>query len=149
MAEVERSVHIDAPRDVVFETITDFESYPEFLPEVERLSVRRTGELTWRVDYFVRVVKRIEYTVELVAEPPSEVRWKMVAGGGPMKDNSGGWRLESEGAGTRAHYRVDVSFGRLVPKALQTKLAEASLPAMLERFKSRAEQRARATGGAS
>ncbi len=147
MPEVKRSVRIDAPVEVVFEVISDYESYPEFLPEVEEIRVERSSERSCRVHYKVRVIKKVEYCVEIEADPPTSKRWKMISGGGPMKANSGSWTLEPDGDGTMAHYQLEISFGRLVPGKIQTKLAEASLPAMLDQFKKRAELKA--AGGAA
>ena len=148
MPEVKRSVRIDAPVDVVFKVIADYESYPEFLPEVEQIRVERSSELKCRVHYGVRVIKRVEYCVEIDADPPTSTRWRMISGGGPIKSNSGSWTLEADGDGTTAHYRLDISFGRMVPGKIQTKLAEASLPTMLDHFKKRAEQKAAAGASA-
>ena len=148
MPEVKRNIRIDAPIDVVFGVISGYEHYSEFLPEVERTTVNRLSETSSRVDYAVKVIKRIEYTVEVETEPPTLSRWRMVSGGGPIKSNSGSWRLEADGDATIAHYQIDISFGRLVPGKIQSKLAEASLPTMLDNFKKRAEKLAAAGGGA-
>jgi len=140
MPGVSKSIEINASPDEVYRVIIDFDSYTDFLPEVERIAIDTLSETEWRVDYQVRVIKKIEYTLALKGTPGKELSWELVAGGGPMKSNRGAWTLEEiDGGGTKATYALEVTFGRLVPKSLQNTLAAASLPSMLGRFKKRIE----------
>lgn len=134
-----RSIVINVPMERVFDVITAYEQYAEFLPEVKeaRISNRKGDECD--VHYKVDVVKTIRYTVHLKEERPSRVTWSFVEGEF-MKDNKGGWLLESAGEGkTKATYNVEMALGPLVPKAVVNALVETSLPRMLEAFKKRAE----------
>ncbi len=140
MPGVSNSIEINAPPEEVYRVIIDFESYTEFLPEVERICVHTLSETQWRVDYQVRVIKKIQYTLASSGTPGKELTWELISGGGPMKSNKGAWTLEPlEGGRTKAIYSLEVTFGRLVPKSLQNTLAAASLPSMLGRFKKRIE----------
>jgi coenzyme Q-binding protein COQ10 len=141
MASATRSIVIDAPPERVFDVVSDYEKYPEFLSEVK--SIRTSGRQGNQVDihYEVDVMKRIRYTLRMTEDKPQGVKWTFVEGE-VMKDNTGGWVLEALPDGkTKATYTVDVALGLLVPKALVTAMVESSLPKMLEAFKKRVEGR--------
>jgi ribosome-associated toxin RatA of RatAB toxin-antitoxin module len=136
-----RSIVIHAPPDKCFDVITDYERYPEFLPEVKKTRTlnRRGNECD--VQYEAEVVKRIKYTVHLKEERPTRVSWTFIDGDF-MRDNKGGWVLEDLGDGkTKATYTVEITLGPLVPKSIINALVDTSLPKLLENFKKRIESR--------
>jgi coenzyme Q-binding protein COQ10 len=123
----------------VFDIITQYEKYGEFLSEVKevRTSNRQGNEVN--VHYKVDVVKTIKYTIRVKEERPTRMSWSFVEGEF-MKDNKGHWLLEPAGEGkTKATYTVEMALGALVPKSVVNALVETSLPKMLEAFKRRAE----------
>jgi ribosome-associated toxin RatA of RatAB toxin-antitoxin module len=139
MAGATRSIVISAAMEKIFGIITDYERYPEFLPEVKRIRTanRRGNEVD--VLYEADIVKTIKYTLRLKEEKPNKVSWSFIEGEF-MKDNKGGWLLEDAGNGQiKATYNIDVALGALVPKTLVTALIDTQLPKMLEAFKKRAE----------
>lgn len=139
-AAASRSVVIDAPIEKVFQTITDYDHYAEFLPEVKRVSSSDRAGNRAQVHYEVEVMKTIHYTLQMEEEPPRRVVWSFVKGDF-MRDNRGSWELEPAGEGkTKATYSIDMTLGPLVPKAIVKALVETSLPKMLEAFKKRAER---------
>jgi coenzyme Q-binding protein COQ10 len=141
MAGATRSIVINAPPEKLFDVITDYDKYGEFLSEVKKVwtSERKGNEV--KVHYEVDVIKTIHYTILVKEERPTRMSWTFVEGE-VMKDNKGSWVLEPDGkGGTKATYTVEMALGALVPKAIVTKLAETSLPKMLESFKRRAESR--------
>jgi coenzyme Q-binding protein COQ10 len=134
-----RSIVINAPMEKVFDVITQYEKYAEFLSEVKevRTSNRQGNEV--HVHYKVDVMKTIKYTIRAKEERPTRMSWTFVEGEF-MKDNKGSWVLESAGEGkTKATYNVEMALGALVPKSIVTALVETSLPKMLDAFKRRAE----------
>ncbi|MGO8967995.1 MAG: type II toxin-antitoxin system RatA family toxin [Myxococcaceae bacterium] len=139
MASATRSILINAPPERVFDVISDYERYPEFLSEVK--SIRTSGRQGNQVNihYEVDVMKRIRYTLRMTEDRPRGLQWTFVEGD-VMKDNKGGWVLEPKPDGkTNAIYTVDVALGLLVPRPLVTAMVESSLPKMLESFKKRIE----------
>ncbi|HVG62278.1 MAG TPA: SRPBCC family protein [Hyalangium sp.] len=139
MAGATRSIVINAPVEKVFDVITQYEKYGEFLSEVKevRTSGRQGNEVN--VHYKVDVVKTIKYTIRVKEERPTRMSWTFVEGEF-MKDNKGHWVLEPAGEGkTKATYTVEMALGALVPKSVVNALVETSLPKMLEAFKRRAE----------
>ncbi|XXF80746.1 SRPBCC family protein [Myxococcaceae bacterium GXIMD 01537] len=140
MAGAQRSIVINAPVEKVFDTITNYERYAEFLPEVKevRASNRKGNEveLHYKVDV---VVKTIRYSIRAKEERPTRMSWSFIEGE-VMKDNKGSWQLEPAGEGkTKATYTVEVTVGPLVPKAILNTLVDSTLPKMMEAFKKRAE----------
>lgn len=134
-----RSVVFNAPLEKCFEIISDYERYPEFLPEVKRIKTvnRRGAEVD--VQYEAEVVKVIKYTVHMREEGPKKLSWSFVDGEF-MKDNKGGWVLEDGGNGTtKATYSIEVEVGMLVPKTIVNALVDTQLPKLLENFKKRIE----------
>jgi coenzyme Q-binding protein COQ10 len=139
MAGATRSIVINAPVEKVFDVITQYEKYGEFLSEVKevRTSGRQGNEVN--VHYKIDVVKTIKYTIRAKEERPTRMSWTFVEGEF-MKDNKGHWLLEPAGEGkTKATYTVEMALGALVPKSVVNALVETSLPKMLEAFKRRAE----------
>lgn len=140
MAGATRQIVINAPIEKVFAVISDLESYPQFLKEVKSVKVTKEGPHTLLADYEVEMIKRIKYTLRLEVEAPKKLSWKWLKGE-MMKDNVGGWVLESLGPNqTQATYSVEVTLGPLVPKSLVNAMVETSLPAMLDAFKARSEK---------
>ena len=138
MPRAEQSILIRAPIDRVFAVITDYESYPEFLPDLKetRLLSRQDGVAVVRFE--LELVMRVSYTLRLQEDPPATVSWtleeaKMIAA------NNGGWRLQSEGEATLASYALDVKLRGLIPKSVSNRLVGTTLPETLSRFKSRCE----------
>lgn len=134
-----RSIVVHAPIDKCFAVISDYERYPEFLPEVKRITTanRRGNEVD--VHYQAEVVKLIKYAVHMREEKPSKVSWTYIDGEF-MKDNRGGWTLEALPDGkTKATYNIAVEVGLLVPSAVVNALVDTQLPRLLENFKKRIE----------
>lgn len=125
----------------LYASITDFERYPEFLPEVVSARIVK-GNKSDRVDvqFELEVIKRFEYVLQFELNSPSRVRWKLITSNF-FKTNQGGWQLEATKKGVKARYELEVSFGFLVPKWVTKKLTEVSLPAMLDRFEKRTQEK--------
>jgi coenzyme Q-binding protein COQ10 len=139
MPGAQRTVTFNASLDKCWAVISDYERYPEFLPEVKKIRTmnRRGNEVD--VQYEAEVVKVIKYTVHMKEEGPKKVSWSFIDGEF-MKDNKGGWVLEDLGNGTtKATYSIEVEVGMLVPKTIVNGLVDSQLPRLLENFKKRIE----------
>lgn len=135
---VERQMTIDAPIERVFQVISDFESYPEFLSTTKSVKVLKPGNEP-EVEFKVSVIKDIRYVLRFNLNKPSGLSWEFVEGE-MMRDNKGGWSLRAlDDATTEATYRVDVLFGWMVPKKIVEMLTETQLPGLMESFKKRSE----------
>ena len=139
MAGAQRTIIFNATVEKCWAVISDYERYPEFLPEVKKIRTmnRRGNEVD--VQYEAEVVKVIKYTVHMKEEGPKKVSWSFIDGEF-MKDNKGGWVLEEAGEGkTKATYSIAVEVGMLVPKTIVNALVDTQLPKLLENFKKRIE----------
>lgn len=139
MPGASKTIVINAPIEKVFDVITQYERYSEFLPEVkETRTANRKGNAV-DVHYKVEVMKTIRYSIRVTEERPTRMSWTFIEGE-MMKDNKGSWVLEAQGEKqTKATYTVEMALGALVPKAIVNALVENSLPKMLDAFKRRAE----------
>lgn len=136
---VSQAIIIHAPIDVVYGCITDFESYPQFLPEVKSAKIEWINDKEMEVAFKVNLIKEIAYTLHFELDPLRCVHWKLKRGD-MMKANTGSWELKAKGdAATHATYAIDVEFGLWVPKMITQTLVEKSLPQTLKRFKKRSE----------
>lgn len=135
----EKSVEIDVPAEDFYRIITDFEAYPRFLRSVLSSNMlQREGEV-YDVEFTVRVIKKIDYTLRLEGKPYESVTWHL-SKPGLFKTNDGGWRLEwLSDTKIRAYYRLSVSMAAFVPKAITNRLVAYTLPEMLQQFKEHAE----------
>lgn len=133
------SIEINAPRSVVYEVITDFESYPNFLRGPKQVVVQKSTAKSAIVNFTVSLIKKINYTLEIKLSPEKGITWKLVEGDSIMKKNSGKWKLTEKKGLTHAEYQVEVDLGNL-PKPIAKKLVEGNLPTMMKSFRDQAEK---------
>ncbi len=139
MAGATKTIVINAPAEKVFDALTRYEEYPEYLQEVKAVSTSNRQGNVVEVHYEVEVMKLIKYSLKMTEERPRKLSWTFIKGEF-MKDNKGSWLLEPDGEGkTKVTYNVEMSLGALVPKSVVNALAETSLPKMLEATKKRVE----------
>ncbi|MCE9624503.1 MAG: SRPBCC family protein [Deltaproteobacteria bacterium] len=140
MSHATASIEIEAPIKKVFEVISDFESYPDFLNETREVVVEKKSGKGARVTFTINLIKKIRYTLDIKLNPPSGLSWTLVEGD-LMKANNGGWKLSEVKKGiTQAVYEIDMDLGSMVPKAISNKLIGTNLPTMMKQFKERAEE---------
>jgi coenzyme Q-binding protein COQ10 len=140
MSRAEETIVIDAPLAKVYALITDYERYPEFLPEMTAVSILSRHDNVVVARFDLELMMRFSYTLRLEEEPPAAVRWTLESAS-MMVSNSGAWQLVAEGDKTRATYVLEVELKGLIPKSVKDRLLGLTLPQTLERFKKRAEGR--------
>ena len=139
MPKVSKTIEVDRSPQSCYAVITDFEKYSEFLEELLGMKVLEAGDNVWTVEFTVKVIKKVDYTIKHTGVPGKELQWELVKGF--FKKNEGAWVLEAldDGKRTKITYDIDVEFGRLVPGKIVASLTEKSLPKMLGSFKARIE----------
>ena len=141
MEAVNRSIEIGVSPDRLYQLLTDFDSYPDFVPNQSAVRVIESKINAWRIEFELSVVRKLRYTLDLVGEPGRSLRWSLVEGD-MMKTNIGGWTLEElNTGGTKATYEIAVAFRGFIPKSVAKRLIERTLPSNLEAFKGEAERR--------
>lgn len=140
MSLVSKSVVVNTAMEKLIGVIYDYERYPEFLSEIKKAKVmsREGGHVI--CDFEASLVGfSVPYTLDFVENAPSALDWTL-AKSARMTVNTGGWRLKAEGEGkTHATYSIEVVFDSFVPRMIQRKLSELTLPGVLGKFKRRAE----------
>ncbi len=139
MPGASRTIVIDAPPEKVFDVISDYAHYPEFMSEVRGIQVKNRQGNEADVYYEVDLVKRIKYALHMKEERPKKLSWSFIEGDW-MRDNKGSWALEPTADGkTQVTYSIEMALGPLVPKAIVNALVDQSLPKMLEATRKRVE----------
>ncbi|MBI3179892.1 MAG: SRPBCC family protein [Deltaproteobacteria bacterium] len=139
MPKAEHELDIHAPIERVFDVISDYEQYPEFLPEMREVRVLSRHDGVAVVQFELELVMRLSYTLRLTEERPHALTWTLEQAK-MMSLNSGGWKLTAKDAKrTHATYGLEVKLRGLIPKSVSTRLIGTTLPATMERFKARAE----------
>lgn len=136
MAKAETTELFPFEIEKVFSVIEDFESYPEFLSEVNSCKiVNKTDEYT-DVEMEVHLMKTAKYTIRSQKESPTKLWWELLEGD-LFKKNNGLWVLEAIGSQTEVTYSLDVDFKIFVPGMIAKKAVSVSLPGMMKNFKKR------------
>ncbi len=139
MPKVSKSVTINAAKNRVFDVVTDYAAYKDFIPEIESVEIVKKGASSTDVSFEVNLVVRTSYTLRFKPKKYQSVDWSLVKGD-YMKSNSGSWNFSSVGVNkTRLTYSTEVEFGWLVPSSVAKALIEDNLPNMLRLFKKRIE----------
>ena len=134
-------VDVQVSPERFYALLTDFSSYPSFVPNQSDVRVLSADGTRWRAEFELAVAKRLRYTLDLVGEPGKSLRWTLVEGE-MLRTNEGGWSLEAlPDGGTRAYYELEVDLKGFVPRSLTRLLVERTLPANLQAFKFEAERR--------
>ncbi len=130
-------IFFDASPEEVFAVLTEYESYPEFIPEISRAKILEEGPGYIVADFILNAGKAINYVLRFQPEPYSGITWSYVRG--DLRDNKGSWKLRPKKGGTEGIYEVSMDFGRLMPKFVINAVAGVGLPNVMKRFKDRVE----------
>ncbi len=148
--EVRAIGEIDAPPEKVYEVITDFEHYAEFMPYLEDAKViRRTDDevITWAI-MNAPMVSRRDWVVAVKLDPKgmAGTTWTLSNEGPPPSDravrlkvNEGSWKLEvlDGGRRTRATYYLYTDPGGSIPTFIANKANSMALPDLFEAIRKR------------
>lgn len=157
LREVRAVGEVDAPPDVVFGVVTDFEHGAEFMPHLEASTiVWRVGDdvLNWAMVDFP-IAKRRDWVVRFHLEHPGadgtwRARWQTVRdGSGPppssrairVPQNDGAWTIEPLDGGrrSRATYQVVVDIGGWIPTWIANREQVKAVPDLFEAVAKRAQ----------
>lgn len=137
-----RSVVVDAPVDLVYRVVTDFEHYHEWASEVKRAEVvERDGsgralEVEFRAAAFGRSTTyalRYDYS-----RAPEELAWIQVSGD-VTESLNGRYLFEPDGATTRVTYDLEVELRVPIPPFIRSRAAQRIQSDALGELKARVE----------
>jgi coenzyme Q-binding protein COQ10 len=119
--------------------ISDYEKYPEFLPEVRACRILESSGNKKLVEYEISVVKTFTYSLWMQEEAPTKISWEF-AQGDLFKTSHGVWQLENEANKTRATYTVEATFKTFVPGPMAKALISVNLPNMMSAYQKRVSE---------
>ncbi|HEY8280638.1 MAG TPA: SRPBCC family protein [Bdellovibrionota bacterium] len=149
MAGANHTTVFDVSLDALWDVITDYEGYVDFVEGLESLEVTKRDGKDVYANYTVSMLgKTVRYSLKHTESPKKGLKWEMIEGEF-FKFNNGGWDLKAKGDNkVEATYTVDVGFPLLVPKAIVNTLTSTQLPAMMKAFEDRAKSKAKKSGKA-
>lgn len=139
----EHSLEIPASPEACFETIVDYETFPEWQDAVRRVEVisrnkEGLGEVvSFRVDARFR---EIGYRLRYHYERPGRVWWDFVSGEG-VEHVEGEFRFEPTGEGTLATYVLGIDPGVPVPGLVMRRLNQQVLKRSVRDLREEIERR--------
>jgi ribosome-associated toxin RatA of RatAB toxin-antitoxin module len=102
-------VLIEATPEVVWAVITDYARYPDWMPEVEKVTVvkeeGRVADIKYDLLFKISIITRkISYTLRKISKKPTRIEWELIEG--DFDDAIGGWQLvpTRNGEATMAYY---------------------------------------------
>ncbi len=125
-----------------FKIIADYESYPQFLPEVQEVKIlsqskNSKGQDIKKIKFQVELIKSFCYVLDIVETPPFEAQWSLFESH-VFKTNSGSWVLENKGEKkVQATYSLEIAFGIFVPKFILSTAIKNHLPSFFKNFEKR------------
>ena len=132
---------VHAPLQVCFETITDFERYPEWFSGITAAKILDKGEHAWTVRYELNMmIKTISYTLAYVSADPSRLDWTMTEG--DVSAVEGKYRFVSlEPDLTEAECTQSIDVGFWIPGPIKRGFEKTALRDSVREFKAAAEAR--------
>lgn len=133
---------IKATPETAFKTVTDFDQYPEFMPNIkaaiaiEKNDDREKYKFTLKVAFW-----DINYTLLLKSNVKDEIyslNWEYVDG--DIKDTSGSWEIRQYDKNNEYSlilYKVRTDPGRFIPDWVADRLSTRSIPDMIRAVQKR------------
>lgn len=149
MAGAKHTTVMDVPLEALWDVITDYEGYPDFVADLESIEiVKREGNCVYATYVISMMGKKVKYTLKHAETPKKKLVWEMTEGE-MFKFNNGGWELKEKGGKVEATYTVDVGFPIFlpVPKSVIDMLTTQKLPTMMKAFEDRAKSKSKKAKG--
>jgi uncharacterized protein YndB with AHSA1/START domain len=138
---------VNAPREVVFDVLTDHRRYADITP-TRRSELEREGEPPPNGVGAIRVLRNVGPALReevLGYEPPSRFSYTVLSGV-PVRDHVGTVELTPDGAGTRVVYAVRTHPTVPVAGGAVVAVVKLAIKVLLNGVAAEAERRAAAEG---
>lgn len=139
MASAKTSETFDCTPEQFFKIISDYESYPKILAEVNDCKVVDNKGGHKIVEFKVSLIKSFTYRMKMTEEPNKKISW-VLDSGDIFKTSTGSWVLTDVGGKTKADYEVEATFKVFVPGPIAKGLVSVNLPAMMNAYKKRVKE---------
>lgn len=137
------SVLINAPRELIWETLVDYENAPKVFKNLKLCQVVGTEGDTKLVRQLVKPggPVKFDYIVNLKEHKPGLIEWSRRSGS--FEKVAGRWELEPVERGTRTlvTYKIHLDGGLLLPSWLLSGQVKGYLPTMLKSLKDNVESK--------
>jgi uncharacterized membrane protein len=146
MVEVQQSFStlIEAPADLCYAAIADFDAYPSWSAPITKIAVldRHPDGFARQVEFFLDMkIRVVRYVLEYTWSPPHRLTWTYA--GGDVEDIVGSYVFEPLAAHrTNATCSQAIALGFWVPGILRRALEATALRQSVLEFKVEAERRA-------
>lgn len=139
MATAQTQEIFNCTTEEFFKIVKDYEKYPEFLTEVKSVKIYKEAGHTKEMEYHVSLIKTFKYKLRVTEVPNKSVNFEFI-GGDVFKTMKGSWQLSDKDGKCAVEYKVEATFGMLVPESVAKPLVSANLPLMITNFKKRIKQ---------
>jgi coenzyme Q-binding protein COQ10 len=148
MPKHQETRHLPYSAEQMFDLVADVKRYPEFLPWVTAMRVRKDGETETLADMIVGFKGlRETFTSRVEKARPETIRVDYVDG--PLKYLRNDWRFRPEEQGCAVDFAVDFQFKNRVFEMLAGQVFGTALRRMIGAFEDRAAVLYGASGSAS
>ncbi|MHC4780292.1 MAG: SRPBCC family protein [Planctomycetota bacterium] len=139
MPEFSKTLTIEAGQDTVWNAITNFGSYPQFIQELKEAEVEVEGEEEVTVQFtLVLPIRKVTYRLKYALTAPTRLAWEMVDSN-TLTKNSGEWGLAGGGDSTSVTYRHEIGFPAWMAWAVSDSDFEKEMEKTLQKFKAHIE----------
>ena len=139
MASAQTQEVFNCTTEEFFKLVADYEKYPEFLTEVKSVKIYKNSGNTKEMEYHVSLIKTFKYKLKVTEVANKSVSFEFI-GGDVFKTMKGSWLLADKDGKCAVEYKVEATFGMLVPDSIAKPLVSANLPMMVTNFKKRIKQ---------
>ncbi len=137
MAQAQQQKILTASVDQVYKLISNFDNYPELIPEVQKVDHVESTPQGEVYEMTVELMKEVTYQIQVKFEDQKQISWELYNGDG-FKKNSGLWTFKSLGQNqTLLKYSLEIDFNFFVPSFLVEKTIKAQLPKLFEAVESK------------
>ena len=143
MAAAERKEILNIPLKAMYQAVTDYAAYSEFVTGMKKSRVVGPHNGGKKAEFEVEMIKRISYSLILSdkideSAGTAEISWTLDSSDF-MKKNDGRWNLRSLGPNqTEVIYTLEVEFNFPAPGFILKGLVSNSLPVAIREFSDRA-----------
>jgi carbon monoxide dehydrogenase subunit G len=121
-------INIEAPRNHVFQILTDYPNYRSWLPGCEESNVLTSSGSSTDTEVTINSMKKMKIGLRFDAVPTQTLNFKMISGK-DLKAYEGAYRLmdSADGKGTVVIAEMEIDAGAMVPRFMVDRVAKKSI----------------------
>jgi len=139
LASVETTETFACSPEQFFKIITDYNSYSEFLDEIESCTVIEDQGSRKLVEYKINLIKSFKYRLWMEEDSPNSLNWSLDSGD-LFKASNGSWELREEDGQTVAKYQMEAKFKVFIPGPITKTVMNVNLPNMMKAYHKRVSE---------